>query len=129
MLRVEKDPDGGWIARKKDGSIIGGEGWRWNSRSVARTVVIEADLFGPPKTSLTPPARVREEGEVMARSDLHADMVDAMVDVVLKRVESCIKCLRCDTSAIANDHLTGYESGFRAAKRMLLDILGEIEEP
>lgn len=43
MKRVEKDPHGGWIARKKDGSAIFDENWRWNSRSVARTVVAESD--------------------------------------------------------------------------------------
>lgn len=43
MKRVEKDPEGGWIARKRDGSIFYDENWRWNSRSVARTVVRELD--------------------------------------------------------------------------------------
>jgi hypothetical protein len=44
IKRVEKDRLAGWIARKEDGSEIGGEGFRWNSRASARTVVWEADL-------------------------------------------------------------------------------------
>jgi hypothetical protein len=39
---VERDPGGGWIARSPfDGRELGGDGFRWNSRSVARTVVDE----------------------------------------------------------------------------------------
>lgn len=62
----------------------------------------------------------------MSRTDLHADMVDAMADVVLKRVENCINNLRCDASAIDPSYLIGFESGFRAAKRAMLDFLDEI---
>lgn len=53
-------------------------------------------------------------------------MVDAMVDVVLKRMGNCIKGLRPDTSAAAPEHVLGYEAGFRAAKRAMLDIMDEI---
>lgn len=45
LKRVEKAPEGGWIARRQDGSIIGGDDWRWNSRSVARSVVAETDML------------------------------------------------------------------------------------
>jgi len=45
MKRVERDPEGGWIARARDGSEIGGEDWRWISRSVAREVVRWADAY------------------------------------------------------------------------------------
>lgn len=43
MKRIEKDPHGGWIVRKRDGSIYYDADWRWNSRSVARDVVRELD--------------------------------------------------------------------------------------
>lgn len=46
MRRVEKDPAGGWIARRRDGSMIYDKDWRWNSRSVARSVVAEYDHYG-----------------------------------------------------------------------------------
>lgn len=59
----------------------------------------------------------------MAREDLHNNMVSAMADVVLKRVEGCVKNLRPDTSATAPEHVVGYEVGFRAAKRAMLDLL------
>lgn len=61
----------------------------------------------------------------MARADLHYDMVDAMVDVVLRRVEGCIKNLRPDVSATAAEHVVGYEAGFRAAKVAMLDFLAD----
>lgn len=43
VRRVEKDPAGGWIARDRNGAAIYDEAWRWNSRSVARSVVLETD--------------------------------------------------------------------------------------
>lgn len=61
----------------------------------------------------------------MARADLHADMIEAAADVVLKRVEGCIKNLRCDTSAVAAEHVIGFEGGFKQAKRLMLDLLAE----
>lgn len=61
----------------------------------------------------------------MARADLHTDMMNAMTDVVLRRVEGCVKNLRPDTSAIAPEHIAGFESGFKAAKRAMLDLLAE----
>lgn len=43
---VEHDPGYGWIARDpRTGNAIPDEDFRWNSRSVARTVVLEAKLF------------------------------------------------------------------------------------
>lgn len=59
----------------------------------------------------------------MAKEDLHNDMVSAMVDVVLRRVEGWIKNLRPDVSATAPEHVTGFEAGYRAAKRDMLDVL------
>lgn len=47
IRRVEQDRAGGWIARDQTGGEIGGKGWRWNSRSVARTAALESDIFGP----------------------------------------------------------------------------------
>jgi hypothetical protein len=32
MKRVERDPEGSWIARRRDGAIIPDEDFRWNSR-------------------------------------------------------------------------------------------------
>lgn len=43
VRRIERDPAGGWIVRRKDGRAYYDENWRWNSRSVARTVVMELD--------------------------------------------------------------------------------------
>lgn len=45
MRRIEKDPEGGWIARKANGRIIGGKHWRWSSREVARTECRVADML------------------------------------------------------------------------------------
>ncbi len=45
MKRVEKDSEGGWIARSRDGSVITDEHWRWNSRSAARGAVAETDVL------------------------------------------------------------------------------------
>lgn len=45
MKRVEKDPEGGWIARKPDGSMIPDADFRWNSRSAARGAVEQTDLL------------------------------------------------------------------------------------
>lgn len=41
MKRVEKDLDGGWIARGPDGEAFYDDNWRWNSRDVARSVARE----------------------------------------------------------------------------------------
>lgn len=46
VRRVEKDPRCGWIARDKNGVEYFEEGWRWNSRSVARAVVEEDRALG-----------------------------------------------------------------------------------
>jgi hypothetical protein len=48
MKRVERDPDGGWIARRRDGTIIPDEDFRWNSRTAARGAVREADILFEP---------------------------------------------------------------------------------
>ncbi len=61
----------------------------------------------------------------MARADLQADMVDAMIDVVLRRVEGCIKNLRADVTATSPEHVTGYMAGYRAAKVAMLDMLAD----
>ncbi len=45
MNRIEKDPEGRWIARRRDGSIITDEHWRWNSRAAARNAVAETDML------------------------------------------------------------------------------------
>lgn len=43
MKTVEKDPEGGWIARDPNtGETIGGDDWRWNCRESARDVVWQA---------------------------------------------------------------------------------------
>jgi len=61
----------------------------------------------------------------MSRADLHADMADAMVSVVLQRVENCVKALRCDTSATAPEHVIGWEAGYKQAKRDILDLFAD----
>lgn len=61
----------------------------------------------------------------MSRADLHANMIEAAADVVLKRIEGCIKNLRPDTSAAAQEHIVGFEAGFREAKRAMIDLLDE----
>lgn len=47
LRRVEKDPAGGWIARRRDGSVIPDADFRWNSRSAAKGAVLETDLLCP----------------------------------------------------------------------------------
>lgn len=47
----------------------------------------------------------------------------AIEDVILRDVEKSIKALYCDTTAISEEHLIGYKSGFNAAKRAVLEIL------
>jgi hypothetical protein len=43
---VEKDPEGGWIARDPfDGHIIPDDSFRWNSRDSARGAVTEARML------------------------------------------------------------------------------------
>lgn len=50
---VEYDPGEGWIARSPyDGRQLGGDGFVWRTRDVARTVVDEERLLGKP-SSLT----------------------------------------------------------------------------
>lgn len=66
-----------------------------------------------------------ERSNQMARADLHNDMIEAAADVVLKRVEGCIKNLRPDMSATAQEHVVGFEAGFRQAKRAMLDLLAD----
>ena len=64
----------------------------------------------------------------MKRVDLRADIIDAMTNVVLNRVENCVKKLRPDDRASAAENLgfqSGYTAGFRAAKIALLDMLAE----
>ena len=56
MRRVEKDREAGWIARRKDGSIIPDDDFRWNTRAGARCVVIEHDLFGDLRDLRSTPA-------------------------------------------------------------------------
>lgn len=45
MRRVEHELYEGWIARDRAGNEIGGKGFRWTSRSVARSVCLETDLI------------------------------------------------------------------------------------
>ncbi len=47
VRRVEYEPGWGWIACDQCGGRIGGDDFVWNSRAVARTVAMEADMFGP----------------------------------------------------------------------------------
>jgi hypothetical protein len=47
MRRVAKDPEGGWIARRRDGTIIPDDDFRWNSRSAAQGAVADSDIFDP----------------------------------------------------------------------------------
>ncbi|WP_240502341.1 hypothetical protein [Sphingomonas panacis] len=53
MRRIERDPEGGWIARRRDGTLITDNDWRWNSRSAARHAAMEADDEASPRD---PPA-------------------------------------------------------------------------
>lgn len=64
----------------------------------------------------------------MSREDLHRDILDAMVDLVLQRVENCVKGLHPDLSATAEKHKVGFESGFAQAKREMLAILDGVAE-
>ena len=51
IRRVEKDPRGGWIARRRDGSDIMEPGFRWNSRAAARGVVQADDMMSATQRS------------------------------------------------------------------------------
>lgn len=52
---VEYDPGWGWIARSPyDGHEIGGDGFRWRTRDVARTVVWETRLLDGPSHKHSP---------------------------------------------------------------------------
>jgi hypothetical protein len=62
----------------------------------------------------------------MSRADLYEDMLSALTDTVLKRVENCLKGLRSDASAVAPEHILGYEAGFRAAKFAMIELLSEV---
>lgn len=44
VRRVEYERGWGWIARRRDGAEVV-PGFRWNSRSVARSVAYERDLM------------------------------------------------------------------------------------
>jgi len=44
MKRVEKDPYGGWIARKRDGTVIFDPEFRWNTQAGAKAAALDADL-------------------------------------------------------------------------------------
>lgn len=49
---VEYDDRWGWIARSPfDGHQLGGDGFYWRTRDVARTVVGEERMFGPIENS------------------------------------------------------------------------------
>lgn len=61
----------------------------------------------------------------MARADLRSDMIEVAADVILKRVEGCIKKLQPDMSAIAQEHIVGFDAGFKQARRAMLDLLAE----
>lgn len=51
---VEYDPDWGWIARSPfDGRELGGDGFRWRTRDVARTVVEEERLLSSGRLALS----------------------------------------------------------------------------
>lgn len=46
------------------------------------------------------------------------------------QVEAKVKAMRMDDSAIGDEHKEGYGAGWRAAKRAVLDALGELaDEP
>lgn len=47
VRRVEYDPGWGWIARDQLGNEIMEDGFRWRTRSVAWSVALEADIYGP----------------------------------------------------------------------------------
>lgn len=61
----------------------------------------------------------------MSHPNLRADILDAMVNVVLQRVENSIRRLNPDTSATAEEHVVGFESGFGAACSAMLDLVNE----
>ncbi len=45
IRRVEKDAQGRWIARHRDGSDIHRPGCRWDTRQQARAVVMADDMM------------------------------------------------------------------------------------
>lgn len=47
----------------------------------------------------------------------------SMTNSVLREVEATIKTLQPDVSATAPEHVRGYDAGFRAAKRAMIDAL------
>lgn len=58
-------------------------------------------------------------------TEMRADILDSMASAVLRSAEKAIKALRCDVSAIAPEHVTGYEAGFREAKKAMLDAISD----
>ena len=57
--------------------------------------------------------------------EIGAIALEAMVNSILRHVEDDIKAMRCDTSAIAKEHIPGFEAGFRACKRRMLELFEE----
>lgn len=62
VKRVEKDPNGGWIARDKFGVEYMESGFRWNCRSSARCVVFEDKAFGDLGVEATRNLRIVSDG-------------------------------------------------------------------
>jgi hypothetical protein len=65
----------------------------------------------------------------MSRETLRADVMDAMICVVMRRIEDRIRGLRCDDSATADTHTIGLHAGFNMAKRKMLEILADEGDP
>lgn len=57
--------------------------------------------------------------------DKLAEIYQALEGVVLRDIEKRIKATHCDTSAIAPEHVLGYEAGWRAMKNAALDALAD----
>lgn len=57
--------------------------------------------------------------------DLSDKASNAAINTVLYEVEKAIRAIRIDTSAIAAEHLIGYEAGWKAAKRAAIECLSD----
>lgn len=61
-------------------------------------------------------------------SQIGAIALEGMVNSILRHVEDDVKAMRCDASAVAKEHITGFEAGFRACKRRMLELFEERNE-
>lgn len=61
--------------------------------------------------------------EPLTMDQISAGAAKASTDFVLVHIERRIRALRCDVSAVAPEHVTGYEAGYKAAKRAALECL------